>query len=137
MSLESISKEFTGEQQKVQELMQLRQKLETQYQENLSVEQEFKNLDDSSNIYKLVGPVLLPQEFAEAQLNVSKRIEFILKEVKRVEDQISAKNQLLEKLRDEIIAIRTKGWFGARAFILYSSKAKVRLIAKQVVSYKC
>lgn len=109
MSLESISKEFTGEQQKVQELMQLRQKLETQYQENLSVEQEFKNLDDSSNIYKLVGPVLLPQEFAEAQLNVSKRIEFILKEVKRVEDQISAKNQLLEKLRDEIIAIRTKG----------------------------
>lgn len=38
---------------------------------------EFAKLDDDSNIYKLVGPVLMKQEKSEAKLNVDKRLELI------------------------------------------------------------
>lgn len=42
---------------------------------------EFASLDDDSNIYKLVGPVLLKQEKSEAVMAVDGRLEFIEKEM--------------------------------------------------------
>ena len=42
---------------------------------------EFAHLDDDSNIYKLVGPVLLKQEKTEAIMAVNGRLEFIEKEM--------------------------------------------------------
>jgi prefoldin beta subunit len=39
--------------------------------------QEFENLKDEENIYKLVGPVLLKQDKVEAESTVKGRIEFI------------------------------------------------------------
>jgi prefoldin beta subunit len=38
-------------------------------------------LNDDSNIYKLVGPVLLKQDKSEAVLAVDGRLEFIEKEM--------------------------------------------------------
>jgi prefoldin beta subunit len=43
--------------------------------------QEFAELEDDAKIYKLVGPVLLKQERAEAVMNVDKRLEFIQSEM--------------------------------------------------------
>lgn len=43
--------------------------------------QEFENVGDDANIYKLVGPVLLKQDKSEAVLAVSGRLEFIEKEM--------------------------------------------------------
>lgn len=54
-----------------------RQRLEAQQQENLGVQKEFKNLKDSANIYKMVGPVLLKQERIEASSAVDGRLEYI------------------------------------------------------------
>lgn len=62
-------------------LVEARQKLESQQQENKGVQGEFAALDDDANIYKLVGPVLLKQERGEAQRTVSGRLEFIEKEM--------------------------------------------------------
>jgi prefoldin beta subunit len=45
------------------------------------VQSEFAQLDDDSNIYKLVGPVLLKQDKTEAVMAVSGRLEFIEKEM--------------------------------------------------------
>ena len=42
---------------------------------------EFAQLDDDSNIYKLIGPVLLKQEKTEATMAVNSRLEFIEKEM--------------------------------------------------------
>lgn len=53
--------------------------------ENEAVMAEFKMLDDDAKVYKLVGPVLAKQELSECRSNVSKRIEFIEKEVARLE----------------------------------------------------
>lgn len=43
--------------------------------------QEFANLDDDANIYKLVGPILLKQDVSEAKSTVDGRLEFIDKEM--------------------------------------------------------
>lgn len=43
--------------------------------------QEFAGLNDEANIYKLVGPVLLKQESAEAKSTVEGRLEYIDKEM--------------------------------------------------------
>ena len=61
--------------------MQARQKLESQQQENKNVQKEFSKLTDASNIYKLVGPVLLKQEKSEAVIAVEGRLQFIDKEM--------------------------------------------------------
>lgn len=38
-------------------------------------------LNEGANVYKLIGPVLVKQDFAEANANVSKRIEYISAEL--------------------------------------------------------
>lgn len=58
-----------------------RQKLEAQQQENKGVQGEFASLDDDANIFKLVGPVLLKQDRNEARMAVNGRLEFIEKEM--------------------------------------------------------
>lgn len=62
-------------------LVEARQKLESQQQENVGVQKEFNSLDDESNIYKLIGPVLLKQDKNEAMMAVNGRLEFIEKEM--------------------------------------------------------
>lgn len=78
---EKTSLEFNKLQNDLSGLLSSRQQLETQFQENDIVRKEFETLEDDAKIYKLTGPVLLPQDKAEAALNVDKRIEFIKKEM--------------------------------------------------------
>ena len=80
-----------------------REKLESQQQENKTVQkvydseylswslhmahgfetgwQEFSSLDDATNIYKLVGPILLKQDKSDAVMAVNGRLDFIEKEM--------------------------------------------------------
>lgn len=77
-----------------------RQKLETQLQENLIVDTEFKNLkNDNSKIFKLTGNVLLPIDEEEAKINVEKRLEFIKDEIKKCEDKIANIRLNISKLQ--------------------------------------
>jgi prefoldin beta subunit len=46
---------------------------------------EFNLMEPSANIYKLVGPILAKQDTVEAKGNVEKRIEYITKEIERME----------------------------------------------------
>ncbi|MFN9910699.1 MAG: prefoldin subunit, partial [bacterium] len=52
--------------------------------ENDMVLQEFKMLADDAKVYKLVGPILAKQDLDECKSNVTKRIEFIDKEIARL-----------------------------------------------------
>lgn len=58
-----------------------RQQLDSQLKENEMVDEEFKLLKEESQIYKLVGSVLVKQERAEASSTVSKRLEYIKNEM--------------------------------------------------------
>merc|ERR1712238_278297 len=53
--------------------------------ENEMVNQELAILDSSTNVYKMVGPVLIKNSLDDANETVSKRIEFITVEKKRLE----------------------------------------------------
>ena len=43
--------------------------------------QEMDVLEDGAVVYKLIGPVLVQQELAEARQTVEKRLEYINKEM--------------------------------------------------------
>lgn len=105
---ESASLAFSKAQNELNDLISSRQQLETQYQENKIVLDEFNYLNEDSKIYKLTGPVLLPQDYNEAKINVNKRIEFIQEEIKRAETKIKTQEDIIEKCRDTLIDIRQK-----------------------------
>lgn len=71
-----------------------------QLTENEMVKQELALLDSSTNVYKMVGPVLIKNSLEDANETVSKRLEFINGEKKRLE----AKNTELEQRGTEIAA---------------------------------
>ncbi|KAJ3305651.1 hypothetical protein HDV03_001296 [Kappamyces sp. JEL0829] len=80
----------------------------SQLKENEGVQLEFKLLeDDDSVVYKLIGPVLVKQDRAEAVGNVKKRIEFISGEIKRSETMISELQDKLEKKKLEVVKLET------------------------------
>ena len=62
-----------------------KEKMTAKKSENDSVLTEFKLLDDDAKVYKLVGPILAKQDLEEARSNVTKRIDFIEKEIARLE----------------------------------------------------
>jgi prefoldin beta subunit len=47
--------------------------------------QEFSLMEPDATVYKLVGPILAKQDVNEARSNVEKRIEFIKKEIERMD----------------------------------------------------
>ena len=57
---------------------------------------------------KTVGPVLLPVDFEEAKENVSKRLEFIENEIKKVEARIDSKQSELGEKGQEIQNIQMR-----------------------------
>lgn len=105
--LQALSDEFTKLQQDLQETVQSRQKLEAQKQENLGVQKEFEKLKDGETIYKLIGPVLLKQDRTDAESTVNGRLEFIDKEISRLEGHIKEMQGKMEKKKNEIIQVQT------------------------------
>ncbi|KAK9488112.1 Prefoldin [Lipomyces starkeyi] len=105
---EKLTEEFRSTQSDLSSFIEARQKLESQLQENKIVQKEFSILDDHSKIYKLIGPVLIPQDKGEAVLNVDKRLEFIESEIKRIEGQINDTRAKSDKKRAELISFQAQ-----------------------------
>lgn len=64
-------------------------------------------LEEGANIYKLISSILVKQTLSESQMTIEKRIEFISKENKRVENLIKenenkqiAKRNKIAKLQE-------------------------------------
>lgn len=66
-------------------------------------------LDDDARVFKLVGPVLIKQDHAEAASNVNKRIEFIKKELERLDGQIKSMDAKATEKQKEIFKLQKKG----------------------------
>ena len=62
-----------------------KQSLVEKKSENEMVLQEFNLMSGDASVYKLVGPVLAKQDSIEAKTNVEKRIEYITKEIERMD----------------------------------------------------
>ncbi|CAI5756266.1 unnamed protein product [Candida verbasci] len=105
---EQYSLEFSKLQNSINELITSRSKLETQYQENKIVNEEFETLNEDSKIYKLIGSILLPQDYQDANMNINKRIEFIENEINRVETKIKNEETEMENIRNKLLEVRSK-----------------------------
>ncbi|KAK4664126.1 Prefoldin subunit 6 [Podospora pseudopauciseta] len=122
--LQALSEDYAKLQKDLQDTVTSRQKLEAQMQENLGVqqvrvppwrsarmtlttEQEFEKLKDGETIYKLIGPVLLKQDRTDAESTVKGRLEFIEKEITRLEGHIKETQAKMEKKKTEIIQVQT------------------------------
>jgi prefoldin beta subunit len=86
VKFESELKEFKATQTELQKVATNRQKLLTQLNENSLVMKELELAPDDSNIYKMIGPVLVKQSRDEAKAHVQKRVDYIDSEIKRHEN---------------------------------------------------
>ncbi|KAF2641310.1 Prefoldin beta-like protein [Massarina eburnea CBS 473.64] len=105
--LQALSDGYQKLQGELSTAVEARQKLESQQQENSTVKKEFDLLDDEANIYKQIGPVLLKQDKTEAVMAVNGRLEYIEKEIKRIEGQIKDTQEKSETLKMEIIQMQS------------------------------
>jgi prefoldin beta subunit len=64
--------------------------------------QELDLMSETDNVYKLVGPVLMKVDVEEARHNVTKRMEFIEKDMRRLDDTIAARQGEQSALGEEI-----------------------------------
>ncbi|UYV79446.1 PFDN6 [Cordylochernes scorpioides] len=118
--MEALQKKLSQEvdkiknvQKDIQKLYGQRQKLDAQLNENTIVKEELALVDPAaSNVYKLIGPVLVKQDLVEAKQNVDKRIEYITGELKRhdnsiqdLETKMDSHNEAIGKIQQQMQAI--------------------------------
>ncbi|CDW72495.1 UNKNOWN [Stylonychia lemnae] len=78
-----------------------RQTLIEKKNENEMVLSEFNLMDGEATVYKLVGPLLAKQDLPEAKSNVEKRIEFITREIERMDKlEVDFKSKIEEKRKN-------------------------------------
>ena len=73
-----------------------------QFNENTMVKGELDLLEEDSNVFKLVGPMLMTIDLNEAKENVAKRIEFIETEISKLDAAIATKQGDQTTLGEEI-----------------------------------
>lgn len=93
---------FNGVQKEYHKAIAQKQQLDGQLNENKVVLEELTLLKKDSEVYKLIGPVLIKQDLDEARQNVTKRIEYITKESKRLNDHITALENKQEALQENL-----------------------------------
>uniref|UniRef100_A0A2N9IZC2 Prefoldin subunit 6 n=1 Tax=Fagus sylvatica TaxID=28930 RepID=A0A2N9IZC2_FAGSY len=87
---------------------QVRKKYTIQLGENELVLKELDLLNEDANVYKLIGPVLVKQDLAEANANVRKRIEYISAELKRLDGTLQDLEEKQNSKRDAIIKLQDR-----------------------------
>ncbi|KAK6781910.1 hypothetical protein RDI58_019706 [Solanum bulbocastanum] len=111
--LENKANDLSKLQKDISKNHQIRKKYTIQLGENELVLKELDLLNDDANVYKLIGPVLVKQDMAEANANVKKRIEYISAELKRLdstlqdlEDKQNNKKETILKLQQKIQSLQ-------------------------------
>ncbi|VDD95456.1 unnamed protein product [Enterobius vermicularis] len=84
-----------------------RQQLEGQLTENNLVKTELELLEEDATVYKLIGPVLVKQDLAEARQNVDKRIAYIKTEIKRLEETMADAGEKQKAQKETLVKIQT------------------------------
>jgi len=93
---------FKTIQKEYQTIISSRQQLDSQLTENKGVKEELGVLENEANVYKLIGPALIKQDLDEAKANVSKRIDYISGELKRLDKTIEELDQKQDAQREAL-----------------------------------
>ncbi|KAI5700575.1 prefoldin subunit 6 [Diaphorina citri] len=92
-------------QKEYQKVLNQRQLLSAQLNENESVQKELDLMKDGE-VYKLIGPILVKQEMEEAKQNVKKRIDYISAELKRHDDTIATLDTKQDTHRENLTKLQ-------------------------------
>ncbi|KAI3655716.1 hypothetical protein MP638_001419 [Amoeboaphelidium occidentale] len=84
------------------------QQLDTQKSENLMVLEEFKCIKEDATVYKKIGPALIKQEVPEAKGNVEKRLDYITKEMERMEKFLKEQQEKEKKHKNAMVSLQQK-----------------------------
>jgi prefoldin beta subunit len=90
MAAAEIDDEIANFREVQEQLQRVRNDLQlvmSQLTENEMVQQELVLLESSTNVYKMVGPVLIKNSLDDAKDTVAKRLEFISSEKKTLEEK--------------------------------------------------
>ena len=86
-----------------------KQSLVEKKSENEMVLAEFNLMSADASVYKLVGPVLAKQDVGESKTNVEKRIEYITKEIERMDkleqdfqSKVEERRANIQKLQEDM-----------------------------------
>ena len=86
-----------------------KQSLVEKKSENEMVLAEFNLMSADASVYKLVGPVLAKQDVGESKANVEKRIEYITKEIERMDkleqdfqSKVEERRANIQKLQEDM-----------------------------------
>ncbi|CAB16589.1 Prefoldin beta-like protein [Schizosaccharomyces pombe] len=101
--MEELAKKYQNLQTELSTYVESLKKLETQLQENTTVLNELEKVAPDSNIYKQIGPTLVKQSHEEAKTNVKTRLDFINKEIARLENQTKISQEEFSKVKGAII----------------------------------
>ncbi|CAA3015433.1 prefoldin subunit 6 [Olea europaea subsp. europaea] len=111
--LENKANDLSKLQKDIAKNHQVRKKYTIQLGENELVLKELDLLNDDANVYKLIGPVLVKQDLAEANANVRKRIDYISAELKRLdatlqdlEEKQNSKKEAIFKVQQRIQSLQ-------------------------------
>ena len=77
-------------------------------QKEIAKNHQMDLLKDDTNVYKLIGPVLVKQDLAEANANVRKRIEYISAELKRLDATVQDLEEKQNSKKDAILKLQQR-----------------------------
>ncbi|XP_038689405.1 prefoldin subunit 6-like [Tripterygium wilfordii] len=106
--LENKANDLSKLQKDIAKNHQVRKKYTIQLGENELVLKELDLLNEGANVYKLIGPVLVKQDLAEANANVRKRIEYISAELKRFDGTLQDLEEKQNSKRDAVLKLQQR-----------------------------
>ncbi|XP_041025751.1 prefoldin subunit 6 [Juglans microcarpa x Juglans regia] len=106
--LETKADDLNKIQKDISKNHQVRKKYTIQLGENELVLKELDLLSEDANVYKLIGPVLVKQDLAEANANVRKRIEYMSAELKRLDATLQDLEDKQNSKRDAVLKVQQR-----------------------------
>lgn len=78
-------------QDQLRSLIEQKQKLDSQSNEILMAKEEVDMLEDGATIYKLIGPLMVPQELNEVKETIKGRLKYLNDKMEYFEKEIKTK----------------------------------------------
>lgn len=82
-------------QEQIRNLIEQKQKLDSQKNEIMMAKEEVDLLEKDAVIYKLVGPLMVPQDLSEAKQNINGRLKFLDDRINYYEGELKKKESLV------------------------------------------
>ncbi|XP_010246020.1 PREDICTED: prefoldin subunit 6 [Nelumbo nucifera] len=106
--LETKANDLSKLQKEIAKNHQVRKKYTVQLGENELVLKELDLLNEDANVFKLIGPVLVKQDLAEAKANVRKRIDYISAELKRLDGTLQDLEEKQNSKKDAVLKVQQR-----------------------------